>query len=62
MENWNVKQLKAEAKRVGLKKHSGLRRQQLIELITSATSNIINRPIPEDFNAPVLRPTRNFQQ
>lgn len=58
MENMNVKQLKAEAKRLGLIKHSRLRKQELIELI----SDIIDQPVPADFNGPVLRLTRNFQQ
>lgn len=58
MENWNVNELKAEAKRLGLKKYSSLRKQELIELI----SNIIDHPIPADFNAPVLRSTRNSGQ
>ena len=53
MENKKVPELRAEAKRLGSKRSSRLRKQDLIELI----SNILDHPVPE-IDAPLRSPTR----
>ena len=53
MKDEKVPAVRAEAKRLTLKRYSRLRKQDLIELI----SNILDYPVPE-IDAPVLTPTR----
>ena len=53
MENKKVPELRAEAKRLGSKRSSLLRKQDIIELI----SNILDHPVPE-IDASLRSPTR----
>ena len=58
MEDMNVPELRAEAKRLGLKRYSRPRKQDLIRLISSA-GQILDQPVPE-IDASLLTPTRYF--
>ena len=56
MENKKVPEIRPEAKRLGFKKYSRLRKQDLIELISSG-SQIFDHPVLE-IDATLLTPKR----
>ena len=50
-------ELKAEAKRVGLKRYSRLKKAELINLIARNSSPILDEEIPE-IDSEILKPTK----
>ena len=58
MNNMKVPELKAEAKRLGLRGYSHMRKPELISLIAgSRTSPILDDAVPE-INSEILKPTK----
>ena len=51
-------ELKAEAKRLGLKRYSRLKKAELINLIARNSSPILDEEIPEINNSEILKPTK----
>ena len=59
MDNMKVQELKAEAKRLGLRGYSRLRKAELINLLAGAqASPILDEPVPEINDSEILRPTK----
>ena len=64
MERLKVPDLKAEAKRLRLRRFSRLRKAELIDIINQARArlpNILDEPVPE-INAQILQPTRALEK
>ena len=53
----NLPELKAEAKRLGLKRYSRLKKADLINLLTRNSSPILDEEIPE-IDSEILKPTK----
>ena len=57
MNNMKVPELKAEAKRLGLRGYSHMRKPQLISLIAGSRTSILDEINPE-INSEILKPTK----
>ena len=57
MNNMKVPELKAEAKRLGLRGYSHMRKPQLISLMAGSRSPILDEINPE-INSEILKPTK----
>ena len=56
MESMKISELKAEVKRLGLRRYSRLRKAELIDLLLRNQNPILDESVPEiDF--PILKPT-----
>ena len=58
MDKIKVPELKAEAKRLGLKRYSRLSKAELINLIAQNSSPILDETVPEINNSEILKPTK----